>query len=244
METNEEVEYRRFRDYRSYSKCSCCGRVLPSNNFIEKEETHRKLGTSTWGRTTITRYNVKVFLCLDCYYFMEPIKKKFNIAMGVVLITNLLVMASSYFFHRLDTKTYVWWIGILVAVTWLIFAVKQIYSYSKAEKNNKDNPVCLHTIHPSVSNTKEKIQGCLGLLFVIGCILGIVRCNVQEKKEAAEWNNNVHITMVKSGDKISIPKEVFYKEHPDFKANVYCINDTEKDLAIYVVHYQRYNSFH
>lgn len=237
MEKMEEIRFRKYGELGSNSKCSCCGRILPSDNFIEKDNTLRKIGYGTWGRMKITEYNVKENLCLDCYYYMIPIKKKFNIAMGVILCTNLLALGSSFFFHRFDTKVYLWWIGILVVVTWLIWAIKQIYSDSKARNYNKDNPVCLHTTRPSVSKNKEKIQGCLGILFIIGVIVGIFKCNSQHRKEVSDWNNNVHVTMVMSGEKIDIPKEAFYKEHPNLKSNVYCINDTKKVLAIYVVYY-------
>ncbi len=233
----EEVRYRKNREFGSYSKCSCCGRVLPSNNFIEKEETHQKISYPGWGRMAMTEYKVKENLCLDCYYYMIQIKKKFNLALGVMLCTNLLAMCTSFFYHRFDTTVYLWWIGILIVVTWLLWAIKQIYSDSKARNHNKDNPVCMHTSHPSISNRKEKMKGCLGVIFIIGVIIGVYKCNTQHKKEISNWNNNVHVTMVKSGEKIDIAKEIFHKEHPNLKSNVYCVNDTKEFLAIYLVHY-------
>lgn len=220
----------------SYCKCSCCGRVLPSNNFVEKEETLYKTSYE-WGHTVITKYNVKEHLCLDCFYYMKPIKKKFNIAIGVLLCTNLLALGISYFYHRFNTTTYLWWVGILLVATWLIWATKQIYCDSKARRHNKDNPVCLHTTPPSVSKKEEIMQGCLGIIFIIGIIVSIFRCSSQEKKEISDWNNNVHVTMIKSGKKVDIPNEIFYKKHPNLKSNIYCYNDTKKVLAIYDVDY-------
>ena len=232
----EENKYRKYREFGSSIKCSCCGRVLPSNNFIEEEKTSLKTSFS-WGRMVTTEYKVKDNLCLDCYYYMEPIKRRFNIAIGVILCTNLLAMGTSFFYYRFDTTVYLCWIGILVAVTWLLLAIKDIYSDSKARNCNKDNPVCTHTNRPPVSEKKEKIKGYIGIIIIIGIIVGIFKCNTRRNKEISDWNNNVHVTMVKSGEKIDIPNEIFYKEHPNLKGNVYCINDTKKVLAIYVVHY-------
>lgn len=233
----EEIRYRKNRDFGSYSKCSCCGRVLPSNNFIEKEETHQNISYSGWRHMIISKYNVKENICLDCYYYMMPIRKNFNLAIGIILCVNLLTIGISFFYYRFDTIVYLWWIGILVVVTWLIWAIKQIYSDSKARNYNKNNPVCLHTTRPSISKKKEKMKGCLGFIFIIGIIIGIYKCNTQHNKEVNDWNNKVHVTMLKSGKKIDIPNEIFYKEHPNLKSNVYCINDTKEILAIYVVRY-------
>lgn len=184
-----------------------------------------------------TMYTEKRYLCLDCFYYMKPIKKKFNIAIGALLCTNLLAMGTSYLYHRFDTNIYLWWIGILLVATWFMWATKQIYCDSKASSHNKDNPVCLHTTRPSVSNKEDTMQGCLGILFIIGIIVSIYRCTAQNKKEISDWNDNVHVTMLKSGKKIDIPNEIFYKEHPNLKSNIYCYNDTKKVLAIYVVNY-------
>ena len=231
------MEKDNFRKYRDFCKCSCCGRILPSSDFIEKNETFQKVSYSEWGRMKITRYNIKENICLDCYYYIKTKKKKFNFAIGIILCANLLAMGISFFYHHFDRTVYLWWIGILLIATWLIWAIKQIYSDSKARNKNKDNPVCLHTTRPLVSRKKERMQGCLGLIFIIGIIVGIYKCNSLRKKEISDWNKNVHVTMIKSGKKIDIPNEIFYKEHPNMKSNMYCINDTKKVLAIYVVNY-------
>ena len=189
----------------------------------------------------VSEYKVKKYICLDCYYYMKPIKRKFNIAMGVILCINLLGLCTSYFYHRFDTKVYLWWIAILAAVTWLLWAIREIYSDSKARSYNKDNPVCLHKTHPSVSKNKEIAKGCLSCLFsiglLVGIIIGVAKCNSNHKKEIAEWNNNVHVTMIKSGKKVDVPNEIFNKKHPDVGSNVCCYNDTKKILAIYDVDY-------
>lgn len=238
----EKVIYRNIGGFGSYHKCSCCGRTLPSNNFIENEETIYKTSYGSWGRTlNTTEYKVKKYLCLDCYYYMKPIKKKFNIAICVVLCMNLLTMGTSFFYYRLDNKVYLWWIGILAAVTWLIWAIREIYSNSKSRNCNKDNPVCLHKTPPSVSKKMVIIKGCLSGLFsiglIVGIIVGVVKCNSNHKKEIDEWNNNVHVTMIKSGKTVDIPNKIFYKEHPGVGSNVCCFNDTKKVLAIYDVDY-------
>jgi len=173
-------------------KCSCCRRILPADNFITVKSTYQKVGTGTLGRMKITSYEVQKPLCLDCYYYMKPIKRRFNIAIIFLAIFNAIAMAISYKYYHVDTKIYLWWLGGIVVLTWFIWAIREIYSDSKARKHNANNPFCEHTVRPKDnSSTKEMLQGCSSLLVIAGIIFGIYRCNSQHKKEIEEWNKNV-----------------------------------------------------